>query len=103
MVVPNLDSPPSSDRLLAGDDRSRFSIVPVAPFTVERRCCQGSDVLEQVISTASKQARVTYSLNSGPSGRLPWGELAHCVKGLAGTVELDIEVQPGRWLDQANP
>lgn len=69
--VPNLDSPPSSDRLLAGDDRGHFSIVPVAPFTVERRCRQGSDMLEQVISTASGQAQVTYLLSSGPPGPLP--------------------------------
>jgi len=101
--VPNLDSPPFFDRLLAGDGGGRFSVAPAGPFTVERRYRQGSNVLEQVFSTASGQARVTYSLNSGPSGRLPWSELAHRVEGLAGTVELDIEVRPGRRLDQANP
>jgi len=101
--VPNLDRPSPSDRLLAGGGMGCFSIVPVAPFTVERRCRQGSAVLQQVISTASEQARVTYSLNSGPSGRLPWGRLAHRVEGLAGTVELGMEVRPGRRLDQADP
>ena len=35
--VPNLDSPPFFDRLLAGDDGGRFSLAPAEPFTVERR------------------------------------------------------------------
>jgi GH15 family glucan-1,4-alpha-glucosidase len=62
-----------------------------------------SNALEQVFSTASGRARVTYSLNSGPSGRLPWSELAHRVEGLENTVEFGIEVRPGRRLGQANP
>lgn len=101
--VPNLDSPPLFDRLLAGDDGGRFCITPAGPFTVERRYRPGSNVLEQVFHTASGQARVTYSLNSSPSGRLPWSELAHRVEGLAGAVEFNVEIRPGRRLDQANP
>lgn len=101
--VPNVDSTPFFDRLLDGEAGGRFSIAPAEPFTVERRYRPGSNVLEQVFSTASGQARVTYSLNSGPSGRLPWSELAHRVEGLTGTVEFRIELRPGRWLDRANP
>ena len=97
--VPNLDSTPFFDRLLDGGAGGRFSIAPAASFTVERRYRLGSNVLEQVFSTASGQARVTYSLNSGPSGRLPWSELAHRVEGLTGTVEFRVELRTGRRLD----
>ncbi len=101
--VPNLDSTPFFDRLLAGKEGGRFSMAPAGPFTVERSYRPGSNVLEQVFSTGSGRARVTYSLNSGPSGRLPWSELAHRIEGLEGTVEFSVEVRPGRRLGQANP
>lgn len=101
--VPTLDSTPFFDRLLAGEDGGRFAVAPVGPFTVERRYRPGSNVLEQVFTTATGCARVTYSLNSGPSGRLPWSELAHRVEGLKGTVEFGVELRPGRRLGQANP
>lgn len=101
--VPNLDSTPFFDRLLAGAEGGRLSMTPAGPFTVARSYRPGSNVLEQVFGTESGHARVTYSLNSGPSGRLPWSELAHRVEGLDGTVEFGIEVRPGRRLGQANP
>lgn len=101
--VPTLDSTPFFDRLLAGEDGGRFAVAPAGPFTVERRYRPGSNVLEQVFTTATGCARITYSLNSGPSGRLPWSELAHRVEGLEGTVEFGVELRPGRRLGQANP
>lgn len=101
--MPNLDSPPFFDRLLAGEDGGRFSITPVTPFTAERCYRPGSNVLEQVFTTESGRARVTTSLNSGPSGRLPWSELAQRVEGLEGLVEFAVEVRPSRRLGQANP
>ncbi len=101
--VPNLDSTPFFNRLLAGEDGGRFSVAPSGPFTVERSYRPGSNVLEQVFATEGGRARVTYSLNSGPSGRLPWSELAHRVEGLEGAVEFGVEVRPGRRLGQANP
>ena len=70
--VPTMDSVPLFDRLLAGDDGGRLSITPTEPFKVERRYRPDSNVLEQVFTTASGSARVTGSLNSGVSGRLPW-------------------------------
>ncbi len=101
--VPNLDSTAFFDRLLAGEDGGRLSIAPAEPFTVERRYRPGSNVLEQVFATATGRARITYSLNSGPSGRLPWNELAHRVEGLEGAVAFGVEVRSGRRLGQANP
>lgn len=101
--VPNLDSTPFFDRLLAGEDSGRLSVAPAGPFIVERRYRPGSNLLEQVFTTAGGCARVPYSFNSGPSGRLPWSELAHRVEGLEGAVEFGVEVRSGRRLGQANP
>ena len=101
--VPNMDSVPLFDRLLDPEDGGRFELGPVAPFTVERRYRPDSNVLEQVFTTASGTARLTDSLNSGISGRLPWSELARRVEGLDGTVEFAIVLQPGRRLGQGTP
>ncbi len=98
-----MDSVPLFDRLLDPEDGGRFELGPVQPFTVERRYRPDSNVLEQVFSTASGVARVTDSLNSGISGRLPWSELARRVEGLQGAIEFGIVVRPGRRLGQATP
>ena len=100
--VPNMDSMPLFDRLLdpAG---GRFSVTPLDAFTVERRYRPDSNVLEQVFTTATGRARLTDSLNSGISGRLPWCELARRVEGLEGEVAFAIEMRPGHRLGQATP
>ncbi len=99
--LPSLDSVPFLDRLVAGASGGRFSITPSAPFTVERRYRQDSNVLEQTFSTATGRARITSSLNSGISGRLPWTELAQRVEGLEGEVALDVELRLGGRLERA--
>ncbi len=101
--VPSMDSDPLFDRLLDPWSGGRFSITPVEPFTVERRYREHSNVLEQVFTTASGQARLTDSLNSGISGRLPWSELARRVDGIVGSVEFRVEVLVGARLGQATP
>ena len=101
--VPSIDSLPLLDRLVAGPDGGRFAVTPAAPFTVERRYRDDSNVIEQVFTTNSGCARVTSSLNSGISGRLPWTELAHRIEGLAGEVRLAIEFRPGRRQERARP
>lgn len=101
--VPSMDSEPLFDRLLDPAAGGRFSVTPVQAFTVERRYRDGSNVLEQVFTTVSGRARLTDSLNSGMSGRLPWSELARRVDGLEGSVEFRVEVLVGRRLDQATP
>ncbi len=101
--VPGMDSPPLFDRLLDPEHGGRFSITPEHPFSVERRYRPDSNVLEQVFTTRSGRVRITDSLNSGISGRLPWCELARRVEGLAGEVPLMVEVHPGRRLDGASP
>ena len=103
LCVPGLDSKPLFDRLLAGAEGGRCSITPAGPFTVTRAYRPDSNVLEQVFTTPDGTARVTASLNSGISGRLPWIELAHRVEGLTGTVRFDVDVRVGERLQQATP
>lgn len=101
--VPTMASPPLFDRLLDPHRGGRFSITPDEPFTVERRYRADSNVLEQVFATASGRARITDSLNSGISGRLPWSELARRVEGLEGTVAFTVEARPSDRLQTATP
>ena len=101
--VPNMDSEALFDRMLDPDQGGRFAVTPVEPFTVERRYRPDSNVLEQTFTTESGRARVTDSLNSGISGRLPWSELARRVEGLDGSVGFRIEMRPGRRCNHASP
>jgi GH15 family glucan-1,4-alpha-glucosidase len=101
--VPSMDSDPLFDRLLDPQAGGRFSVTPSEPFTVERRYRDDSNVLEQVFTTAHGSARLTDSLNSGISGRLPWSELARRVEGLHGEVHFRIEVLVGDRLSRATP
>ncbi len=101
--VPNMDSDPLFDRLLDPLAGGRFSVTPVEAFSVERRYRPDSNVLEQVFTTATGRARVTDSLNSGISGRLPWSELARRVDGLDGHVAFAVEVLVGARLGYATP
>ena len=91
-----LDGDPLLDRILDPDGGGRFAITPVAPFTVERRYREDSNVFELVFITATGQVRITDSLNSGMSGRLPWSELARRVEGIYGAVECRIQILAAR-------
>ena len=102
-AIPNLDSVPFFDRLLVGDTGGRLSITPNEPFTVERRYLPDSNVLEQLFHSAGAVARVTSSLNSGISGRLPWSELAQRIEGVKGSMVFKVEFRPGQRLQQATP
>ena len=96
-------APRSSIAMLDPWEGGRFSVTPVDAFEVVRAYRPDSNVLEQIFTTASGRARLTDSLNSGISGRLPWSELARRVEGLEGTVEFRIECRPGRRLGLASP
>ncbi len=92
----SMDGAPLFDRILDPEEGGRFSITPVQPFTVERCYRDDSNVFELIFTTATGRIRVTDSLNSGISGRLPWSELARRVDGLDGVVECRIEVLSAR-------
>ena len=101
--APNMDSEPLFDRLLDPQAGGRFAITPTEPFRTERRYREDSNVLELDFITARGHARITNSLNSGISGRLPWSELARRVEGIEGEVPLRVELLVGRRLDRATP
>jgi GH15 family glucan-1,4-alpha-glucosidase len=101
--VPNMDSPPLFDRLLAPDRGGCFVIQPEEPFTVEQRYRKASNVHETVFTTASGKAVLVESLNSGPAGRLPWEELARRVEGLEGEVRFRFDVRFGTAADTVSP
>jgi GH15 family glucan-1,4-alpha-glucosidase len=91
--APNMDSQPLFNRMHDPED-GRFSITPTKPFRIERSYRQSSNVLETVFFTDDGTARVTESLNSGVSGRLPWCELARRIEGISGSVEFEIVLKP---------
>ena len=91
-----IDGAPLFDRILDPHAGGRFSITPEAPFTVERRYRPDSNVFELVFTTSTGRMRITDSLNSGSSGRLPWSELARRVDGLEGEVACRVEVLAAR-------
>ena len=91
-----IDDEPLFDRILDPREGGRFAITPTLPFTVERRYRQDSNVFELVFTTETGRMRITDSLNSGISGRLPWSELARRVDGLQGEVDCTIEVRAAR-------
>ena len=101
--VPNMDSPPLFDRLLAEETGGRFVVAPREPFTAERGYRPGSNVFETVFTTPSGRARLTESLNSSHAGRLPWCELARRVDGLEGTVDFELRVVFGTRADTIHP
>lgn len=101
--VPQMDSPPLFDRLLAPDTGGCFSITPAEPFSVERLYRRDSNVLETLFITANGRARVVESLNSGPAGRLPWAELARRIEGVEGEVTFKVSVVFGTQADKVSP
>lgn len=101
--VPQMDSPPLFDRLLAPHSGGFFSITPREKYRAERRYLPGSNVLETCFVTSSGKARVTESLNSGPAGRLPWAELARRIEGMDGFVDFDIAIDFSTQADTVSP
>ncbi|TJZ92979.1 glycoside hydrolase family 15 protein [Paracoccus gahaiensis] len=108
--VPNMDSPPLFDRLLAGSaplqngaQAGFFAITPRGAVQVSRRYRPDSNVLETRFTGAQGTALLTESLNSGTAGRLPWCELARRVEVLDGHMSFDITLQLGHRAGLRSP
>jgi GH15 family glucan-1,4-alpha-glucosidase len=91
--APEMDAAPIFN-CMHDAEGGRFSLTPICPYSIERRYRDNSNVLETIFITDRGRARVTESLNSGVSGRLPWCELARRIEGLSGTVEFKIVLKP---------
>ncbi len=101
--VPNMDSPPLFDRLLAPDDGGRFAITPDVPYTVERHYRDGSNIHETIFTTAGGRAKIVEGINSGSAGRLPWCELARRIAGLDGHVRFLVDIRLGTRAGTCSP
>lgn len=101
--VPHMDSPPLFDRLLAPHGGGCFAISPQQAFRIERRYLPGSNVLETLFITDSGRARLVESLNSGPAGRLPWGEVGRRIEGVEGRVAFRVAINFGTQADTVSP
>jgi len=99
LCLPRFDSPSVFSRLL-DPDAGHWSIAPVAPFTAERRYLPGSLVLETTFTTEAGSVRLTDAL-AVPEGQRGHDlgfdaphELLRLVEGIAGEVELALELAP---------
>ena len=103
-AAPHLDSVPAFAALLDPGRGGRIQLHPLGRgAAAEHHYVAQGNQLQTVFTTATGQARVTDSLNTGNAGALPWSELARQVDGLAGTVELELVVHPGDGLGTWQP
>src|SRR4051812_35259287 len=99
LCLPRFDSPALFSRLL-DPDAGHFSIAPTAPYTVTRAYVPGSLVLETTFTTDEGVVRLTDAL-AFPDGQRGHDlgkdsphELLRSVAGVAGSVELRLELCP---------
>jgi alpha,alpha-trehalase len=99
LCLPRYDSPALFARLL-GPDAGHWSIRPAGPFESSHRYLDGTLVLETTFTTETGTVRLTDALafDEGQRGHeLGLGvphELLRLVEGIAGTVELELELAP---------
>ena len=99
LCLPRFDSPALFSRLL-DPDAGHFSIAPTAPHTVTRAYVPGTLVLETTFTTDEGVVRLTDAL-AFPEGQRGHDlgkdaphELLRSVEGVAGSVELRLELAP---------
>lgn len=103
LPLPGFDTTPAFAALLDAEHGGYVALQPTEAFTVERAYVSDTNVLTTTFTTASGSVRVTDSLNTGISGRLPWAELARRVDGLDGRVQLRAVIAPGTRFNTASP
>lgn len=101
--LPSIDSPPVFARLLDSANGGAFELRPEGEYDVTRSYLPGTNVLRTTYTTPTGKATVTDSLNTGKSGRLPWGEFARRIDGVEGEVTFAWRVAPGTRLNRVSP
>ncbi|HVM17515.1 MAG TPA: glycoside hydrolase family 15 protein [Gaiellaceae bacterium] len=94
LCAPNLDSPAVFARLLDRDRGGAFRVAPARPGEARRRYLPGTNVLETTHETPDGRVRVTDALTLPAAGLAPQRELVRLVEGVAGEVEVAVELEP---------
>lgn len=94
LAAPSLASPSVFGAVLDADRGGSFALAPVAPFGVERRYADDTNVLETTFTTAEGIARVTDALLLGTAGTEGHRRLLRRVECLSGRVELAWRIEP---------
>jgi len=104
LPIPSMDSPPVFASILDAEHGGHIALRPVdADAEVSREYLPGTNVLVTTWTTRSGSVTVTDAMVTGVAGRLPWAEVARCVQGVDGTVEMEWAVVPGTLLNTAEP
>src|SRR6266496_1126784 len=99
LCMPHYDSPAVFARIL-DPNAGHWSIAPVGPSTSERRYLPGTLVIETTFTTATGSVRLVDAMAFAPGqrghdlGRNAPHEVLRLVEGIAGTVELQMELAP---------
>jgi len=99
LCVPRYDSPAIFARLL-DPEAGHWSITPVGDYRVERRYLQGTLVVETTFTTATGRVRLLDAMAFAPGQRVhdlgldSPHEVLRLVEGVAGTVDLRMELAP---------
>ena len=103
LPIPSMDSPPVFASILDPEHGGHVALRPTGDAEVTREYLPGTNVLVTTWNTSTGQVTVTDAMVTGVAGRLPWAEVARCVQGVRGSVELEWAVVPGTLLDTAEP
>jgi GH15 family glucan-1,4-alpha-glucosidase len=90
--APNLDNDPILDKLINATSQSGYEIMVIDVREMHCGYDRDSNVVVCEYKTKSGAARITYSLNSGSAGRLPWSELATRITITEGTVRIKVQL-----------
>lgn len=104
LCLPNF-SDPSIFASILDPNGGHFSIRPSSPFTVTRRYCPGTVVLETTFETSSGCVRVFDCLPvvDGIATLRPPREVLRIVEGVWGSVEMQVEVSVRADYARARP
>ncbi|WP_022902956.1 glycoside hydrolase family 15 protein [Curtobacterium sp. B8] len=103
LPIPSMDSPPVFASILDAEHGGHVALRPTGDAEVSREYLPGTNVLVTTWTTPTGEVTVSDAMVTGVAGRLPWAEVARCVQGVRGSVELEWAVVPGTLLNTAEP
>jgi GH15 family glucan-1,4-alpha-glucosidase len=88
------DAPSAFGAILDPAGGGRFTLMPDAPFTVDRAYVPGTNVLETTFATEDGVARVTDAMTLPITGALDYNQIVRRVDGIDGEVAMRWRVHP---------